>query len=117
MFNETPPPFDKCIGRTMVDRDYMPLGFALAWLRDEGTVTIHAYYGPWLKVYPKDILRGMKPVMDRIREAGFFEVYAEAEPHTEGSRTLIEWFKGEPTGTYVPGGGEWYKIDLKRTPI
>lgn len=117
VFNEDPPPFGECFGRTMVDKDYMPLGFALAWLRPEGATTIHAYYGHWLKQYPKDILRGMQPIMQRIREAGIYEVWAIADERVEGSRKLVEWFKGEPSGQIVENQGEYYKIDLRRSPI
>lgn len=102
----------------MVDRDFMPLGFALAWLRPEGSVTIHAYYGEWLKTYPKDILRGMKVTMDRLREAGIDDIYAIADERVPGSDTLIKFFRGVPTGQYVPDGhGEYYHMRLSNMPI
>ena len=50
VFGEDAPPFERCIGKTMVDRAYMPKGFCLAWLRENGTVTAHAYFGEWLKI-------------------------------------------------------------------
>lgn len=101
----------------MVDRDFLPLGFCLAWLRKEGTVTIHAYFGRWLQIYPKDVLRGMKPVMQRLRDAGIVHVWAVADEAVEGSTKLVDWFKGEPTEQIVPGQGRYWIIDLTRSPI
>jgi RimJ/RimL family protein N-acetyltransferase len=116
VFGEAPPPVEECIGRTLVDRDFRPAGFCLAWLRPDDTVTIHAYFGDYLRRYPKDILRGMKPIMERIRQAGIVDVYAEADERFEGSRKLIEWFGGVPTGQRVENG-EYYRIDMTRSPI
>lgn len=101
----------------MVDRNFLPLGFCLAWLREEGTVTVHAYFGEYLRLFPKDILKGMKPVMDRIREAGVSDVWAIADERVPGSRRLIQWFGGVPSGQIVPGQGEYYRIDMLKTPI
>lgn len=116
MFGEEPPPIEECIGRTMVDRDFLPVGFCLAWLRPTEAVTIHAFFGEYLKRWPKDILRGMKPIIERVRDAGITEVFAEADERFDGSRKLIEWFGGEPTGQWVEHG-EYYKIDLTRSPL
>lgn len=106
------PEFADCVGRTMVDRNFMPMGFCLAWFRKEGSITIHAYYGKWLKTFPKDILRGMKPVIDALRTAGVVDVYAVADVNVEGSDTLVKWFGGVPTGQIVPGQGEYYRVNI-----
>lgn len=117
MLNEEPPPIEQCVGKTMVDRDFLPLGFALLWLRPEGSVTVHAHYGPWLKIFPKDILRAMKGTMDEARAAGITEVWAIADERVPGSRKLVEWFCGEPSGQWVDGQGEYYKLDLTKSKI
>lgn len=107
----------------MVDRDFILCGFALAWLRprpsksDPLLVTVHAYFGEYLKIYPKDILRGMKVTIDQLCEAGIYEVYATADERVPGSRTFCEWFRGVPTGQFVPGQGEYYRFDLSRSPV
>jgi hypothetical protein len=117
VFGEEAPPWDRCLGNTMVDENYMPKGFCLAWLRENGTVTAHAYFGEWLKIYPKDILKGMKPVMDRIREAGVKEIWAVADENVEGSDTLTKWLRAEKTEQFVPGQGYYWRIDMDRSPI
>ncbi len=117
VFGEEPPPHAECVGCTMVDRDFLPAGFCLAWIRDNGTVTVHGYFGKWLKVFPKDILRGMKPVMNRLREAGIEEVWAVADEAVPGSDKLVEWFRGVATDQIVPGQGRYYRINLKESPI
>lgn len=117
VFGEDSPPWDECVGNTMVDRDFMPRGFCLAWFRENGTVTIHGYFGEWLKIYPKDILKGMRPVMQCLRKQGVQYVYAVADERVEGSDTLITWFRGEPIGQRVADQGEYYRVDLTRTPI
>jgi hypothetical protein len=117
VFGEAPPPHAECVGNTMVDRDFMPLGFCIAWLRDNGTTTIHAYFGDWLRTFPKDILRGMKPTMQRLRDAGIVDVYAVAEESVPGSDKLIAWFKGVPTDQIVPGQGRYYRMNLNESPI
>ena len=116
VFGEEPPAFEACIGNTMVDRDFLPLGFCLAWMRETGAVTSHAYFGHWLRTYPKDILRGMKGTMDKIRSAGVSEVYAFAELGTPGSVELIKWFGGVETDQPAVQGN-WWRIDLTRSPI
>lgn len=95
----------------------MPLGFALVWVRPEGSCTVHAHYGKWLRTFPKDILRAMKGTMDKCRAAGVTELWAVADERVEGSRTLVEWMRAEPSGQFVEGQGEYFKIDLTRTPI
>lgn len=117
VFGEEPPPFERCFGNTMVDIDYMPLGFCLAWLREEGSTTVHAYYGPWLKIYPKEILRSMHAMMDKVRAAGIGEVWAIADERVAGSDKLLAWFGGVPSGQIVAGQGEYWRVDLTRAPI
>jgi hypothetical protein len=117
VFGEAPPPWEECLGNTMVDEDFMPLGFCMAWRRENGTVTAHAYFGDWLRVYPKDILKGMRPVMQQIRDAGVTEIWAVADERVPGSDVLVKWFKGVPTGQIVPGQGEYYLMDITRSAI
>lgn len=117
MFGAEPPTFEACVGNTMVDRDFLPLGFCLAWLRDNGTVTAHAYFGQWLMIYPKDILRGMRPVMQRLRDCGVTEVWAVADEAVPGSSKLVEWFGGVETEQNVEGQGRYWRIDLTKSPI
>lgn len=117
MFGETPPEFGECHGNTMVDEDYFPRGFCLAWFRHNGTVTIHAYFGEYLRTFPKDILRGMKPTMNELREMGVTDVYAVADERVPGSEQLVRWFRGVPTDQWVDGQGRYWRIDLTRSPI
>lgn len=115
---ESPPPVSECIGRTMVDREhYMPHGFCMAWPRENGAVTVHAYYGHFLRTYPKDILRGMKPTMDELRARGHRELWAIADENVPGSDLLVKWFKGKPTDQVVPGQGRYWTLNLDESPI
>ena len=118
VFREDLPPIDEVIGNTMVDRlHYLPLGFALARLWPSGAVSIHAYFGQWLKQYPKDVLRGLKGTIDELRAMGIKDIHAVADENVEGSVTLVKWFKGEKTAQWVEGQGWYYKINLDRSPI
>ncbi len=117
VFGEQGPPWDECFGNTMVDVDFMPVGFAIVWFRHNGTVTVHAYFGEYLKTYPKDILRGMQPTMQRLREIGVTDLYAVAHESVPGSDTLIKWFKGVPTDQSVEGQGRYYRMNLLESPI
>lgn len=116
-FAEDIPPVEECFGRAMVDRWFIPVGFCMAWVRPGKPVTVHGHFGEWLKQYPKDILRGIKPVMDRLRANGITEVWALADERIQGSDTLCKWFGGVPSGQYVPGDGEYWRIDLTKSKI
>lgn len=115
-FAQEPPPIERVVGRTMVDRHYRPMGFCLADFEPSGVVTIHAHFGKWLRIYPSNILRGMKVTLDALRRAGVRDVYAVADTAVEGSDKLIRWFRGEPTGQVVELGPV-YHIDLTRSPV
>ena len=115
MTGRYPPDFERCVGKTMVDDLYRPLGFCFVAFEDDG-VTCHAYFGKWLRVWPKDILRGMKPVFDRLREMEEHFVFAVADEEVEGSDKLIHWFKGVKTDRRADTG-PIYLIDLRDTPI
>ena len=110
------PEIDRIYGQTMVSREFTPLGVALAYFEDDGTVSIHAYFGRWLRTYPKDILRSMQPFMQRLRDTGNKIVYAVADGTVDGSKTLIDWLGGEDTGRRHELG-PIYRIDLTRTKI
>ena len=101
----------------MVDRDFMPVGFCIVWFRENGTATVHAYFGTWLQTYPKDILRGMRPTMQKLREIGVTDVYAVADESVPGSDKLVQWFKGVATDQVVPGQGRYYRMNLLESPI
>lgn len=100
----------------MVDRYFMPLGFAMVEFTEEGSAIAHAHFGHWLHIYPKDILRQMRVFFDDVRKTGTTEMFACADESIDGSVTLIEWFKGELTGDRCPEG-PIYRIDLKETRI
>lgn len=117
VFGEEVPPIEECVGNSMVDRWFIPVGFCMAWIRPEGTVTAHAYFGEWLKTYPKDILRGIKPVMDKLRKHGVSEIWAVADERVPGSDTLCKWLGGVPSGQVLPGEGEYWRIDLTKSKI
>jgi len=117
-FQEELPPIDEVIGNTMVDRlHYLPLGFALARLWPSGAVSIHAYFGQWLKTYPKDVLRALKGTVDELRAMGIQDIHAVADESVPGSDTLLEWLGGEKTEQFVDGQGWYYKINLDRSRI
>lgn len=103
-------------GAAMVDRHFIPLGMWLAYFEDDGTVSVHAYFGKWLRQYPKDILRHVSKFTARLREMGHNIVYAIADESVPGSDTLIEWFKGEKTGDRHEYGPV-YRIDLRKAKI
>lgn len=112
LYQEKPVTIEDCIGRTMVDRSLMPLGFCLLWFREEGTVTIHAHFGKWLRVFPKDIIRGMKETADEARELGVRDTYMIADENVPDSDKLCAWVGGTKTDQYIPGHGFYWKLDL-----
>ena len=103
-------------GQTMVSRECIPLGVLLADFEPSGTVAVHAYFGRWLKMFPKDILREVGKFCQTLREEGHAIVYAVADESVEGSKTLIDWFGGEVTGRRHELG-DIYRIDLNRAKI
>jgi hypothetical protein len=109
------PDYARVFGAALVDKDFIPLGVALAYFEDE-CISLHASFGKWLKIYPKDILRHMSGFLQALRDKGHQIAYACADESVEGSTTLIEWLKGEPTGKRH-AFGEIYRIDLTRTKI
>src|SRR5262245_39415933 len=50
------PKLEECIGRALVDQDYLPLGVVLVHFEneDDGTNKLHAHFGKWLRVFAKD---------------------------------------------------------------
>lgn len=111
-YGEEAVPFEEVIGRTMVDRSLIPLGFCLAWFRPEGTVTIHAHFGKWLRIFPTNIIRAMKETADDVRDCGVKEVWMIADQRIEGSTKLCEWVGAEKSDQYVEGQGWYWKLDL-----
>lgn len=115
-YGREPPPLDQIHGNTMVDREFLPLGFCFVWFEPDGTKSVHAHFGKWLRIYPKDILRGMKMTFDELRAMGCKTLVAIADESIDGSLTLVKWFKGAPTGRRGEFG-PIYTIDLERTPL
>jgi hypothetical protein len=111
-YGEDAVPISQCIGRTMVDRQLIPLGFSLAWFRPEGSVTIHAHFGKWLKIYPTYIIRAMRQTADEVRARGVKEVWMIADERIEGSDKMCAWVGAEKSDQYVDGNGWYWKLDL-----
>ena len=116
MMGREAPKLDKVYGAAMVNRNFIPLGVCLAYFEEDGTVSIHAHFGKWLRKFPKDVLRHMHGFCRDLREMGHPIVYAIADESVDGSRTLIEWFRGEPTGARHDFG-PIYRIDLRKAKI
>ena len=110
------PEFDRIFGAAMVDRNFIPVGFALSYFENDGTVSIHAHFGQWLRAYPKDILRHMAKFTATLRDQGNAIIYAIADESIPGSDTLIHWFRGRDTGRRHEFG-PIYEIDLRTSKI
>lgn len=110
------PDMDRVFGRTMVDRNFLPLGMALIYFpaEDHAKAEMHAHFGKWFRMYPKDILNGMRPICRKARDAGVNELYCIADEAIEGSVKLVDWFQGEKTGerNNEPPAGDIYRLDL-----
>lgn len=105
-------------GQTMVEREtFIPCGYATVFFEPDGTRTINCHFGPWLRTYPKDILREMKRFTDELRGNGLTEFYAVEDARIDGADTLIRWFNGENTGKKSNMGFPIYKIDLRKARI
>ena len=59
-------------GKAMVDELYLPLGVVLVHFETGGINKLHAHFGKWLRIYPKDILRGMSEVSNWLRQHSIF---------------------------------------------
>jgi hypothetical protein len=110
------PSIDEVIGRAMVDERCLPLGVVLVHFEAGGINKLHAHFGRWLRIYPKDILRGMAQVADQLREHEVFILHAIADEAVEGSDYLLKWLGAEPTGQRDPIG-PMYRLDLRRCKI
>lgn len=116
VMNREAPDFAAIFGAAMVDRQFIPVGFLLAYFEPDGTTSIHAHFGRWLKTYPKDVLRHMQGFIATLLGMGVRHVYAIADRGFEGSDTLIHWFGGVPTGA-MHEFGPVYEIDLSATKL
>jgi len=122
------PSIDEVVGRAMVDANHLPLGVVLVHFEPDvfepeydqriglGLRVLHAHFGKWLRVYPKDILRGMKEVADWLRQHNIFTLHAQADRDVEGSDTLLQWLGAEPTG-HEGDTGPWFALNLRRCKI
>lgn len=109
------PDFERIFGAALVNRNFIPLGVALAYFEDE-CVSIHAHFGKWLRVYPKDILRHMHKFCDALRAQGHTIVYAVADESIDGSDKLLEWLNAKKTDKKHEFGFV-YEIDLTKAKI
>ena len=116
MMGRQAPDMASIFGAAMVNTNFIPVAMALAYFEDDGTVSIHAHFGKWLKRFPKDILRHMSRFCRTLRDMGHPIVYAIADESIEGSDTLIRWFKGRSTGQRHEFGMV-YEIDLRKAKI
>lgn len=116
VYGRTVPKLEEVVGRAMVDRNYLPLGVVLVHFEPCGTNTLHAHFGKWLKVYPKDILRGMSEVTHWLREHEIFILHAIADEGVPGSDYLLEWLRAKPTGQRNDIG-PIYRLDLRECKI
>jgi hypothetical protein len=137
-----------CVGRTMVDEDFMPLGCVVVWIEpdqayrlwsDAGDIAtyaqlgvwdaggigtyrrpgknwLYADFGRWLRIFPKDILRAIKPVCDHLRKHQVYILHASADESTPGSDTLLNWLGAVPTGEH-DGIGPLYRLDLRECKL
>lgn len=115
VMGRTAPDFDRIFGAAMVNRNFVPLGVALAYFEDE-CVSIHASFGKWLRIYPKDILRHMSKFCDALRAQGHTIVYAVADESIEGSDKLLEWLNAKKTDKKHEFGPV-YVVDLTKAKI
>src|SRR5690349_13041820 len=47
------PKLEECIGRALVDENYLPLGVVLVHFESDGTNKLHAHFGSHLRTWPK----------------------------------------------------------------
>ena len=116
VMNRNAPDLSRVFGQTMVSREFTPLGLCLAYFEPDETVSIHAYFGRWLKRFPKDILREISGFCSTLRDEGHGVVYAVADESVDGSKTFIDWLGGTNTGRRHDTG-DIYRIDLNRAKI
>jgi hypothetical protein len=116
VYGRTVPKLEEVIGRAMVDENYLPLGVVLVHFEPSGLNVLHAHFGKWLRVYPKDILRGMSEVSSWLRKNEIFILHAIADQSVEGSDYLLKWLGAEPTG-HQGDVGPWYRLDLRQCKV
>lgn len=100
----------------MVDENFLPLGVVLVHFEPCGINKLHAHFGKWLRIYPKDILRGMAEVCNRLRQHEVYILHAIADEAVDGSDYLLKWLGAEPTGGRDPVG-PLYRLDLRKYKI
>src|SRR5262249_39583822 len=99
-----------------VDSRFLPVGVVLVHFEDGGRNMLMAHFGKWLKIFPKDILRGMSEVSNWLRKNEVFILHASADENVRGSDTLLKWLGAEPTGE-KDSEGPLYVLDLRRCKI
>lgn len=109
------PDFERIFGAAMVNRNFIPLGVALAYFEDD-CISLHAHFGKWLRVYPKEILRHMSKFLDALRAQGHTTAYAVADESIEGSDKLLQWLNAEKTEK-MHEFGPVYVVDLTKAKI
>lgn len=114
---KTAAPFEVCAGRTLVDRNFMPLGLLMCVFEDDGeTIRLEGYFGKWWKLYPKDCMRSIHEFANHIRTLGVERCYAEADESIEGASKLLDWLRATPTG-HRGELGPIYEIDMFRSRL
>ena len=116
VYSRSVPTIDQVVGKAMVDENYLPLGVVLVHFEESGRNMLMAHFGKWLKVYPKDIPRGMHEVCDWLREREIFELHASADERVDGSDYLLKWLGAEPTGQRETEG-PLYRLGLRKCKI
>lgn len=109
------PTLDRIFGASMVNRNFIPVGFAMAVFEDE-CISLHAYFGKFLRMFPVPILREMRKFLDVLRGQGHEKVYAVADERIDGSETLLIGLgatKTEALGDFGPV----YELDLRKAKI
>jgi hypothetical protein len=111
------PKFEDVFGYSLVDRHYLPLACAGLYFEPEGTVTIFAHLGPWMRIYSVPILRLTRNVFQTARDIGVKECFCIAEESVgPKARSTIEYFGGEYTGKDSEFG-PIYKLDLTKCKL
>jgi hypothetical protein len=110
------PSIDEVVGRAMVDQFFLPAGVVLVHFEPSGINKLHAHFGKWLRIFPKDILRGMSEVCKWLRERNIFVLHAIADEGVEGSDYLLQWLGAKPTGERGDVG-PLYRLDLRACKI
>lgn len=116
IYCRTVPSIDEVVGKALVDHRYMPLGVVCVYFQPGRRRWLYAHLGPWMRIFPKDILRGISEVCDVLRAQKVFTLHASADESVPGSDTLLKWLGAKPIGER-DDFGEIYRLDLRKCKI